>query len=128
MGKAWELHTLFRWAEDSSENGPRPLKITAAVVEACRGNPQIGSGDPHRLSRELWALLNLNVVVEAAKDARRIFDSVPVLDGFEVWRRLVGPMAPRTLHRRHDLYTKVHSPVAARSLAGVEVGIEVWEN
>ena len=64
---------------------------------------------------------------EAAKDARRIFDSVTPLDGFEVWRRLVGPMAPRTLHRRHDLYTKVHSTGAARSLAGVEVGIEVWE-
>ena len=127
VGRCWELHVLLKWAEDAAENGSRPMRITPSVLEACRGNPQIGNVDMHRLSREMWSFLNLNIVGDGAKEARRIFDSVPTLDGMEVWRRIVGPLAPRTLHRQHDLYSSVHRPAQARSLAGVTAAIEVWE-
>ena len=41
VGRCWEVHVLPTWAEDAAENGAQPMKLTPAVLEACRGNPQI---------------------------------------------------------------------------------------
>ena len=123
VGKAWELEPLLKWAEDLGES-----KITAEMIHACRGHSTIGSCDPARLSRELWSFLNLNVVGEGAREARRTFDAVGLHEGFDAWRRIVGPMAPRTLHRQHGLYSQVHTPAKASTLRGVEAATIVWEH
>ena len=83
-----------------------------------------GSGlDTLQASRELWALLNFNLV----GTARAKFDKAPPLNGFDVWRRVVSPMAPKSVARRVDLHTELHNPKAARKVSELMDTIESRE-
>ena len=77
-----------------------------------------------RLDRELWFFLNLNLT----GDAKETFDNLPRLQGFEAWRKIVVPMAPRTLTRMMSLYTEVRNPPRARSLKDVAASFDKWES
>ena len=74
-------------------------------------------------SQELWSSLSLNLV----GTARPKFGKPPRLNGFDVWRRVVCPMAPMTAARRVDLHTVLHKPQAAKKLSELMEAIESWE-
>ena len=61
-------------------------------------------------------------------DAKETFDNLPRLQGFEAWRKIVVPMAPRTLTRMMSLYTEVRNLPRARSLKDVAASFEKWES
>ena len=69
--------------------------------------------DTIQASQELWAFLNLNLV----GSARAKFDKAPRLNSFDVCRRVVCPMAPKSVARRVDLHTDLHNPARAKRLA-----------
>ena len=49
--------------------------------------------DPIQASHKLWAFLNLNLPASCTK-VRNLFDKAKELQGFDVWRRIMVPMAP----------------------------------
>ena len=78
-------------------------------------------------SPELWSFLNLNVTGMNAKEARRAFDGIPKLNGFEAWRKIVVPLEPKSAARISNLYDDVRRPTRAKNLLEFEARIEEWE-
>ena len=110
MGCAYEMEQLLDWAEAFQKHTILPQH----VAELERGSHMLNL-EARRLDRELWSFLNLNLTGEAKKT----FDSVPLLHGFEAWRQIVVPIEPRTLHRKMGMYTDVHHPPRAKNLGEV---------
>ena len=67
---------------------------------------------PTRASSELWAFLNLNVTGHE----RNKFDAAKELKGLDVWRRIVVPLAPKTVARRVEMYSAIHSPAKCKHI------------
>ena len=65
--------------------------------------------EPDKLARDIWSWLNFNLT----GTYKVTFDNVPDLQGFEAWRRVVVPLGAKTLARRHELYSKIHTPARA---------------
>ena len=59
--------------------------------------------------------------------ARPKFDKAPPLNGFDVWRRVVCLLAPKSVARRVELHTDLHNPKPARKLSELMDAIESWE-
>ena len=118
VSKAYEMELLLDWAE-----GFQLHPISPADVAACDSAPCMTNIAATRLDRELWSWLNLNLT----GSAKETFDNLPRLQGFEAWRKIVVPMAPRTLSRMMSLYTEVRIPPRARSLRDVASSFETWE-
>jgi hypothetical protein len=79
--------------------------------------------DMIQASQGLWAFLNLNLV----GSARAKFDKAPRLNGFDVWRRVVYPMAPKSVAHRVDLHADLHNPARAKKLSDLIEIVEAWE-
>ena len=79
--------------------------------------------DTVQASRELWPFLDLILV----GTARPKFDKAPPLNGLDVWRRVVCPLAPKSVARRVDLHTDLPNPKPARKLSELMDAIESWE-
>jgi hypothetical protein len=79
--------------------------------------------DTIQASQELWAFLNLNLVGLA----RAKFDKAPRLNSFDVWRRVVCPMALKSVACRVDFHTDLHNPARAKRLADLIETVEAWE-
>ena len=84
--KAYEMAHFLPWAESAQAH-----QITHAHVNALGDCGAMGSVEPLQLSRDLWGYLNLALIGKQ----RMTFNSSPQGSGFEAWRRLVVPMAPR---------------------------------
>ena len=82
--------------------------------------------DPVQADHELWAFLNMNIPPSCSK-ARNFFDKAKELQGFDVWRRIMVPMAPRTVSRRVDMHGDVHNPPKAKRLGELVDHIEAWD-
>ena len=119
IGERWEMLDLLDWAVmfDKMPIEEHHLLGTQSFIQ--------DSGlDTLQASRELWVFPNLNLV----GTARVEFDKAPPpLSGFDVWRRVVSPLAPKIAARRVDLHTDLHNPKAARKLSELRDSIESWE-
>ena len=49
-------------------------------------------------------------------------------NGLKVWRRVVAPFVSKTEERRHELFSKVNSPVAPAKASEVMKSIQDWEH
>ena len=68
----------------------------------------------------------MNLNLQETK-ARNLFDKSKELQGFDVWRRLIVPTAPRTVSRRVDMHGDVHNPPKAKRLGELMDAISDWE-
>ena len=80
--------------------------------------------DPLRLDRDLWSWLDINL----QGTARNTFRNVPRLQGFEAWRRVVVPLKPKTVARRHAMHTPVHNPPKVARLVDVTDALQRWDH
>ena len=119
IGERWEMRDLLDWAVRFNK-----MRIEEHHLLGTQHLMQDSGFDTLQASRELWAFLNLNLV----GTAHAKFDKAPPLNGFDVWRRVVSPMAPKSVARRVDLHTELHNPKAARTLSELMDTIESWEN
>ena len=131
VGRSWELKALLEWAENAQWT-----EITDAMVQYLHANgipdehgtPHMFDVDPHKASRDIWSHVNLVLSNDDAGDMEIVFNNVPMLNGFEAWRRIVVPMKPRTLARRHEMYGRIHSPPRAKKLTEMMIALESWDN
>ena len=121
IGRCWEMRQLLVWAESFQKRTITFLDIqTLAHVQSYMED--IGF-DPMRASSELWSFLNLNVT----GNGRNKFDAAQELNGFAVWRRIVVPVAPRTVARRVEMYTSIHSPGRCKHFGEMTDHLDAWE-
>ena len=120
IGERWEMVDLLDWAERFEKT---PIEEHHLKAVASSDLMQDSGFDTIQASQELWAFLNLNLV----GSARAKFDKAPRLNGFDVWRRVVCPMAPKSVARRVDLHTDLHNPARAKRLADLIETVEAWE-
>ena len=90
IGRHWEMRNLLIWAE----NFQRRTITTQDVEQLVRDQPHMSDTrfDPVKASGDLWSYLNLNIGL--AGKARAKFKSAQDLNGLDVWRRIVVPLAP----------------------------------
>ncbi len=120
IGERWEMVDLLDWAERFEKTSIEEHHLKSV------GNSDLMQDaglDTIQASQELWAFLNLNLV----GSARAKFDKAPRLNGFDVWRRVVCPMAPKSVARRVDLHTDLHNPARAKKLSDLIETVEAWE-
>ena len=55
------------------------------------------------------------------------FDAVQELNGLDVLRRIVVPLAPKTVARCVEMYSIIHSPVRCKHIGEMSDHIEAWE-
>ena len=91
IGRCWDVQQLLLWAE-SFQNRTITFMDIQALAQEQSYMEDIGF-DPMRASSELGSFLNLNV----AGIGRNRFYAAQELNGLGVWRRIVVPMAPRTV-------------------------------
>ena len=115
------MRPILEWAEAQQDNAITERSLIEFVTgrHGSAYQPMMDA-DAIRLSKELWSFLNLNIVGKA----RNTFDNGPILEGFEAWRRIVVPIAPRTMGKKHELHSKVHSPGKAARLSDLENHLE----
>ena len=123
IGERWEMKALLDWAEAWQKQ-----EIPEAEIRNLHGHSAMSDVgfDPVQANHELWAFLNLNLPASATK-VRNLFKKAKELQGFDVWRRIVVPMAPKTISRRIDMHGDVHNPAAAKKLGDVMDVIDDWE-
>ena len=56
------------------------------------------------------------------------FDNALPGNGFDVWRRIVTPLGPRSESRLHNMHQDVTRLTASRRLADVMHDLEKWES
>ena len=88
IGERWEMRDLLDWAVRFEK-----MPIEEHYLLGTQHLMQDSGFDTLQASRELWAFLNLNSV----GTARAKFDKAPPLNGFDVWRKVVSPMAPKSV-------------------------------
>ena len=122
IGQAWEMKNLLLWAESFQ----RDTITFMDIQDLATRNAHMGDigFSPERASGELWSFLNLNVT----GNARTKFDAARELNGLDVWRRIVVPMAPKTIARRVAMHTLVHDPPRSKKLSELMDDVEAWEH
>ena len=58
---------------------------------------------------------------------RTKFNAAQELHGLDVWRRIVVPLAPKTVARRVEMYSAIHSPGKCKHLGDMADQLEAWE-
>ena len=121
IGRSWEMRQLLPWAKSFQKQvitfmDFQNLGIANTYME------DMGSS-PMRASSELWAVLNLNVTGHG----RNKFDAARELNGLDVWRRIVVPLAPKTFARRVEMYSALHSPAKCKHIGEMTDHLEAWE-
>ena len=119
VSKAFERHAYLLWAESA-----QAVAITEGHIGWLANSGVCSDHDPHRLSRDLWGNLNLSLVGKP----KISFNNVPKGNGFEAWRRLVVPIAPRSDARLHEMHGPIHHPPPSKRLSEVMDDIAAWEN
>ena len=119
ISKAFEMDAFLRWAESA-----QAVEITHAHVGWLSQSSFCSDHEPHRLSRDLWGYLNLCL----SGKQKLAFNNVPKGNGFEAWRRITLPIAPRSEARLHEMHGDVHRPPSSKRLAEVMGDIDRWEN
>ena len=116
IGKCADAKPFLKWIEDRqhTEIDDEAIKECGVMMNVC----------PIVLSQRMWAFLSLCLQPDA--EAMMIFNNVQPLNGAEVWRRIVVPINSRTLHTRHTMYQKVHSPARANKLSDLMRALEAW--
>ena len=117
VGQAWEMEALLKWSESWGST-----TITPEVVRQCSG--MMHDTDPVRLDRDLWSWVNLN----QQGTARNTFRNAPRLQEFEAWRRVVVPLKPKTVARRHAMHTPVHNPPKVARLVDATDALQRWDH
>ena len=121
IGRCWEMRQLLLWVESFQKRTITFMDIQALAQEQSYME-DIGF-DLMRVCSELWSLLNLNVT----GNGRNKSDAAQELNGLDVWRRIVVPMAPRTVARRVEMYTSIRSPGRCKHLGEMADHLEAWE-
>ena len=115
MGKLPVMKHLLAWAE---RHGTVPISESEAEALRCHLDEC-----PVVISHLLWAFLNVNLTAAA----REIFCNVADSHGFEVWRRINLLIFSRSEQRQDEVYSKIHAPRVATSLADVLGAFEEWD-
>ena len=118
ISKAFEMDAFLRWAESA-----QATEITHGHIGWLSQSGFCADQEPHRLSRDLWGYLNLCL----SGKQKLTFNNVPKGNGFEAWRRIVVPIAPRSEARLHEMHGDVHRPAPSKRLADVLGDIDRWE-
>ena len=118
IGERWGMLDFLNWAEKFGK-----MCIEEHHVRGTQKFTQDDGFNTLQASQELWAFLNLNLV----GTARPKFDKAPRLNGFDVWRRVGCPMAPKSVARRAGLHTDLLNPPRAKKLSELMDAIEAGE-
>jgi hypothetical protein len=118
ISKAYEMKYFLPWAESAQAQ-----VITEAHVDALRSTEYCSDHDPAKLSRDLWGYLNLCLT----GNKKNAFNNVESGNGFEAWRQVVVPIAPRSEARLHGMHRRVNNPAAVNKLSEVSPAIIRWE-
>ena len=121
IGCSWEMRQLLLWAKSFQKQvitfmDIQNLRIANKYVED-------NSFRPMHASSELWAFLNLTVTGHG----RNKLDAAKELNGLDVWRRIVAPLAPKTVARRVEMYSAIHSPAKYKHIGEITDHLEAWE-
>ena len=120
IGKRDEMKNMLNWAESFQKQ----VISFQNVADLRSGGQMTDTGfDPVRASAELWAFLNLNLT----GSAKNKFDKAEELNGLDVWRRVVVPIAPPTVVKRIEMHGVIHQPGKAKKLSELVDFIEAWE-
>ena len=109
------MDNFFRVVEESED-----LPATAAALVS-RGIPYPMEA-LKALAQDLWGFLTLS----HQGNARLWLNNTDVLEGFDVWRRVVKTIRNRSEVRRHELLTQLQRPTMATNLSDVPVALEKW--
>ena len=118
ISKAYEMKVFLRWAESAQSN-----TITDSHVRALSESGFCLDNDPLQLSRDLWGYLNLSLTGKEHEN----FGNVESGNGFEAWRKLVVPLAPRSEARLMFMHRDIIKPPPSKRLTEVIADIEAWE-
>ena len=119
---AYELKDMLSWAEAHQH-----IEISEWAVANLANCDNMRDIEHVKLSREVWGFLNLSISGDRAAEAKMVFNNTPMLQGLEAWRRIVVPLKPRTLARKHELYGKVHTPLRSKRFGDVMMNLETWD-
>ena len=119
VSKAFEMHAFLLWAESA-----QAMTITDNHIAWLAASGFCSDHEPQRLSRDLWGYLNLCLTGKP----KLAFNNVPKGNGFEAWRRLVVPIAPRSDARMHEMHGVINNPPPSKRLSDVMSDLETWEN
>ena len=83
--------------------------------------------EPEQVSQEMWSWINLTL--EKSASAQRTLHNVPVLNGAELYRRLVAPLGQvqPSVQRKNALRDKVQAPARAKSMTTIMDAVAVYE-
>ena len=118
VSKAFEMAAFLPWAESAQSQ-----QIAHSHVNALSECGMMCSVEPLQLPRDLWGYLNLALTGRQ----KMAFNNCPQGNGFEAWRRIVVPMAPRSDARLHDMQSDINVPAKSKRLGDVMDDIEAWE-
>ena len=118
--KAFEMSKLLLWAESAQEHA-----ITEQHISALSESGMCMDVHPIRLSRDLWGYLNL--AISDLKE-KATFNTVTQGNGFEAWRKMKVPVAPRSKARIHAMHREVNNPPPSKKLSEVMADIDAWES
>ena len=118
ISKAYEMKVFLRWAESAQAH-----TITDSHVRALADSGFCSDNDPLQLSRDLWGYLNLSLTGKEHES----FGNVDSGNGFEAWRKLVVPIAPRSEARLMFMHRDIIKPPPSKRLTDVIGDIEAWE-
>ena len=118
VSKAFEMASFLPRAESAQSQ-----QISHAHVHALQESGCMCGVEPLQLSKDLWGYLNLALTGKQ----KLAFNNVPQGSGFETWRRLVVPIAPRSDARLNDMQSDVNVPPKSKRLADVMDDIDTWE-
>ena len=121
IGRCWKMRQLLLWAESFQKRTITFLDMQTLAHEQSYME-DIGF-DPMRVSSELWSFLNLNVTGHV----RNKVDAAQELNGLNVWRCIVVPLAPKAVARRAEMYTSIHSPGKCKHIGEMTDHLEAWE-
>ena len=121
ISKAYEMKYFLPWAESAQSQ-----VITEDHVEALRDSGFCSDNEPSKLSRDLWGYLNLCLTGD--KDKKDAFNNVDPGNGFEAWRQVVVPIAPRSEAKLHGMHRRVNNPPPVSKLSDMESAIVRWES
>ena len=118
VSKAFEMAVFLPWAESAQEHA-----ITHAHVNALTDLGIMAESDPLKFSKDLWGCLNLALTCKQKEN----FNNVEAGNGFEAWRRLAVPIAPRSEARLHEMQREVNAPKQSKKLSEYMEDLAVWE-
>ena len=119
IGRAGEMEMFLLWAENWQSH-----PISKADVASLAQSNVCMDHDPSKLSKDLWSFLNLSMA--GARDKSHLEHADPG-NGFDVWRRIVVPLGPRSAERLGRMHDAVTIPTKVKRAVEVEKALDDWE-